>query len=265
MVVIPGPVEFCMGSPVTEADREGEGPDRNVEMQHRQRIDRSYAIAAKEVTVEQFLRFRKDHIFFTQQTNNPARDCPNSPVNDVRWYAAAAYCNWLSEQERIPKEEWCYDPNAQNKYGEGMKIRPNYRQLTGYRLPQEAEWEYACRAGALTSRYYGETEELLGQYAWYMKPSLGRRMLPCGSLKPNDLGLFDMLGNAAEWCQERKYLYEAGETAEDNNGVKNEMNRPLRGGSFNLLAPHERSASRAWVWALYDENYIGFRPARTFR
>src|SRR6202043_366575 len=103
---------------------------------------RNYAIAAKEVTVEQFLRFRNDHAYAKHST--PTLDCP---VNMVTWYDAVAYCNWLSDQEGL---ERCYEPNAQGAYAAGMKMKANYLQLTGYRLPTEAEWEYACRAQALT-------------------------------------------------------------------------------------------------------------------
>src|SRR5260370_13283272 len=98
-----------------------------------------------------------------------------------------------------------------------MKMELYYVNLTGYRLPNEAEWEYVCRVEAGASRYYGETDELLGKYAWYTKNSLDRWMLPVARLKadeshlkPNDFGLVHMLGNALEWCQERPLLYRAG-------------------------------------------------------
>ena len=122
---------------------------------------------------------------------------PTGPRNGIAWYEAAAYCNWLSKQEGLAT---CYEPNDKGEFAEGMKIVPDVLKQPGYRLPTEAEWEYACRAGAVTSRYYGRTEELLGKYAWYSQNSQGR-VWPCGQLLPNELGLFDMLGNVYEWCR----------------------------------------------------------------
>jgi formylglycine-generating enzyme required for sulfatase activity len=374
MVVIPGPAEFQMGSPPTEVGREG-GREGKLEQRHKKRIMHSFAIAAREVTVEQFLRFRKDHIYL--EDYSPTPDCPG---NSVSWYDAAAYCNWLSEQEGIPPDQWCYETKAgkdvrdwsragrthqttqaigalglaspgapanlvpqaaitlrfatldafalwsREAYGEGMRLKENYLSLEGYRLPSEAEWEYACRARALTSRYYGETEELLGKYAWYTCSAKLQGMLP-GSpdrpgvrawrthqttqaigalglaspgapanlvpqaaitlrfatldafalgvrgncLKPNDFGLFDMLGNALEWCQESFTLYTPGaednpsEDREDKEPITNERRRVMRGGSFHLPMSSLRSASRTPFVPSNPTNSGGFRVTRTFR
>jgi formylglycine-generating enzyme required for sulfatase activity len=270
MVVIHGPVEFRMGSPPTEAGRYG-GPEGEVETPHLKRIGHSYALAAKEVTVEQFRRFRKD-FFVYNKGYSPTADCP---VNAVPWYQAAAYCNWLSKQEGIPPDQWCYEVNGEKQFATGMRVRPNYLTLAGYRLPSEAEWEYVCRAGAVTSRYYGETEELLGQYAWYTKNSLDRWMLPGPAgqelcRKPNDFGLFDMLGNALEWCQEQPHPYapqEGGrpsEDKEDRDEINDRQSRVLRGGSFVDTAEDVRSADRLWFEPTKTSRNVGFRPARTF-
>src|SRR5262249_29326460 len=107
----------------------------------------------------------------------------------------------LSKKEGLPEDQWCYLPNKNGGLAHGMQLAPDYLQRTGYRLPTEAEWEYACRAGAVTSRYYGESEELLEKYAWYGKNS-AQRTWPVGILKPNDFGLFDMHGQVDVWCQD---------------------------------------------------------------
>jgi formylglycine-generating enzyme required for sulfatase activity len=258
MVVIPGPVEFQMGSPSTERGR------YDSETLHRRRIGRTFALAVTPVTVEQFLRFREDYNY---RREAPTVDCP---VNNMSWQDAAAYCNWLSEQEDIGQDQWCYEPNAQGQYAQGMKLKANYLSLTGYRLPTEAEWEYACRAGAKTSRYYGESEELLGKYGVYGGNSGGRRW-PVGSLKPNDLGLFDMHGNLWCWCQDRRKDYardQDREPIEDNEDiidVNYEESRILRGGAFVNTAPIVRSALRYSYAPAGRSDYFGFRLARTFR
>jgi formylglycine-generating enzyme required for sulfatase activity len=111
--------------------------------------------------------------------------------------------------------------------------------------------EYATRAGALTSRYYGETEDLLPKYAWYRKNSQ-EKTWPVGSLKPNDFGLFDMQGNVFTWCQEVYLSYPSRqgkeiEDKEDIFSIDNQHGRVLRGGSFLDPASVVRSSVRNYA------------------
>ena len=198
--VIEGPVEFRMGSPPTDTERFSE------EILHRRIIPRRFAIATQEVTVEQYQEFVKENPAHDHADNDRYSPDPKGPMNGMSWYHAAAYCNWLSRKENLPE---CYEPNDQGQFAEGMTIRADALSRTGYRLPTEAEWEYACRSGTGTSRYYGVSVNMLGRYAWFLATSPDRAQ-PCGSLLPNDLGLFDMLGNVYEWCQERALSYEPG-------------------------------------------------------
>jgi len=261
MVVIPGPVEFVMGSPVTEADRRGD------ESQHQKRIGRTFAIAAKSVTMEQYRMFEKGYSVGEAKYHR----LPDLPVVGISWYMAAGYCNWLSEQERIPEEQWCYETEPKGRTGitvKVVKLRENYLSLSGYRLPTEAEMEYATRAGALTARYYGETEELLGKYAWYTKNS-EEKPWPVGMKQPNDLGLFDTQGNAYTWCQESYKGYptgkgeEAAEDKEDGSVISPTKSRVLRGGSFSYPASNVRSSARNYGVPTNRNSNVGFRPSRT--
>lgn len=123
----------------------------------------------------------------------------------------------------------------------------------------------------MTSRYYGETEELLPRYEWYLNSAKGERTWPVGRKKPNDLGLFDMHGNAYTWCQDRHQDYaaakgeEASEDKEDDLGIDSKEGRELRGGAFNNHAVYARSANRYWVVPTHRSADVGLRPARTFR
>ena len=253
MVVVANAGEFWMGEGSGAVIRKGEeGPSEKGRERHRVQIGRNFAIASKEVTVEQFLRFRKEY-------RAPTSDCP---VSEVSWYDAAAYCNWLSEQEGIPQEQWCYEPNEEGKYADGMKMTPNYLKRTGYRLPTEAEWEYSCRAGSETVFTFGESTELLEKYGWYNKNSL-HMCHPVGSLKSNDLGLFDMHGNALEWCQE--VWEENGKAEEDDlENISYKKRRVLCGGSIWIQASDLRSAVRLRNLPGNRNPVDGFRPARTF-
>jgi formylglycine-generating enzyme required for sulfatase activity len=245
MVIVSRPGEFWMGQ---ESQR------------HRQKIGRSFALTSKEVTMEQFLKFRKEHRYWKESA--PTGDCP---VNNVSWYDAVAYCNWLSEEEGVPKDQWCYLPNDSGKYAEGMKMAPNYLQRTGYRLPTEAEWEYACSAGAETEYSFGRPEELLVKYANYGN-ALGRS-LSVGKLRPNDQGLFDMHGNGWEWCQSIYKSYATGEKAlddiDDSLYVDDKQIRVERGGSYTTLAWQMRSTQRYGSVPSVRTAVTTFRAART--
>jgi eukaryotic-like serine/threonine-protein kinase len=256
MVVIPGPVEFVMGSPLTEKGRR-----RNDEFQHRKRIGRTFALAAAPVTKEQYLRYQPG-FSHSEMGRYPLPTCP---IGGVTWYEAAAYCNWLSKEEGIREDQWCYETDAG---GQVVKLKEHYLSLTGYRLPTETEWEYACRAGATTSRCYGETANLQTQYGWNWD-NTPEQTQPVGTLKPNDWGLFDMQGNVAHWCQERHkpYATEQGKLindVEDSLDIMSTDKRVLRGGSFLYAAGTVRSADRVGPQPpSYGSSTVGFRPART--
>jgi hypothetical protein len=258
--------EFPMGSPTSEPYRVA-----NVEQPHVRRIDRRFAIATKEVTVAQFAEF----LAATGQTAEPDTEKNfhhDLPHNRVSWYQAAQYCNWLTKQDGFPESDACYLPNQDGQYAAGMHPRSGYLQCRGYRLPSESEWEYACRAGAVTSRYYGDADELLKYYAWHDQNS-EQQLHPVGLLKPNEYGLFDMFGNVYEWCH--SYLtvqqYATPDTSpsqvfhdeEDLRVVRDSSSRAQRGGSFLGDSIDLRAAYRGWDYAVNTKTYFGFRIVRT--
>jgi len=147
-----------------------------------------------------------------------------------------------------------------------MKLTSNAGNRKGYRLPTEAEWEFSCRAGASTEYSFGEPWELLEKYMWYYKNSPSRSQ-PVGSLKPNDLGLFDLHGNLWEWRQESMdELEKERRTTQINisTSVTYEHPRFLRGGTFVDLPALVRSAYRNWNAPANRNSDYGFRPSRTY-
>jgi formylglycine-generating enzyme required for sulfatase activity len=240
MIVVRGPVTFTMGSPARETSRS----DR--EVQHEVRIPYSFAIGATEVTLREYERFLTPR---HDTTIGPDLDCP---VNNLNFNEVAAYCNWLSSQEGMAEHEFCF-PAVD--VAEGTSVIPYDDFLTrpGYRPPTEAEWEYLCRAGNVAARFTGTSPLMLEEYAWFDANS-NQRSWPVGTLKPNDLGLFDIYGNLSEI---------AFPDAERMVGSERFQVAILRGGSFGDAFQRIRSAAFQLVFTQQQEFNRGLRLTRT--
>ena len=221
MVIPPG--EFMMGSPETEARRVDD------ESQHRVTITKPFYLGETEVTQEQYQKV---------MGTNPSRfKGPQKPVETVSWDDAVEFCRKLSA---IPAEKTAGHV---------------------YRLPTEAEWEYACRSGTTTSYSFGDSESELGAYAWY-KDNSGKTTHPVGGKKPNAWGLYDMHGNVWEWCQDWYGDYPSG-SATDPIGATSGSLRVFRGGSWYDSARHCRSADRSGDTHEARGINLGFRVLRS--
>jgi formylglycine-generating enzyme required for sulfatase activity len=222
--------EFMMGSPSGE---EGRSSD---EKQHRVRITRGFYLKATEVTQGEWEAL---------MGSNPSyfKDCGKScPVENVSWTDAVSYLNKLSDRERLPR---CYDGNDRFV---GLSCK-------GYRLPTEAEWEYAARAGTTGARY-GDVDAV----AWYDGNS-GSTTHPVGQKRPNAWGLYDMLGNVWEWTNDWYGDYPGG-TVSDPVGPASGESRVNRGGNWGLDAQVGRAADRGGYAADVRDDLLGFRPLR---
>lgn len=163
---------------------------------HLRQIDRIYAISSTETTIAQYRQFRNEYKG-TSQGYDPLKLSTGHagihPNPEAGIQEARAYCNWLSERELIPPEQWCYIADHTGQLIEAANILDRL----GYRLATEGEWEFACRGGSALTRCFGDADELLADYAWSVRETYQYR--PVGSLRPNDAGAFDMHGNVREW------------------------------------------------------------------
>ena len=221
---------IMMGSPESEEDRDDD------EHQHQVTISKAFYMQTTEVTQGQWKA-----VMGTEPWKGESfvKEGANYPVTYVSWDDAVAYCKKLSEKEGKT-----------------------------YRLPTEAQWEYACRAGTKTTWSFGNNENALGDYAWYEKNAWDideKYAHHVGLKKPNAFGLYDMHGNVYEWCHDYyggDYYKQSPE--QDPTGPASGASRVLRGGSwFSFYARLSRSASRYWLDADFRDDFgFGFRLVR---
>ena len=227
--------EFVMGSPNAELNRDSD------EGRHRVRITRPFLLARTEVTQAQWR---------TVMGENPSKfgACgDNCPVENVSWSDAVLFLNRLSDREGLRPcyRIWGGDPSWD-------------RTCVGYRLPTEAEWEYAARAGTTTAYHAGDGEDALGRAGWYIE-NPGGTTHPVGGKEANAWGLFDVHGNVWEWVWDRYGSYEGDAT--DPIGPRSGAYRVARGGSWGNTARNCRAAARGRSGPGFRNINLGFRPS----
>lgn len=266
MIIFKKPIVVQLGSPDEEPSRDSDETLRT------RRIDRDFSLSSTEVTVEQF---RKAVPKFRHLTKTDTAPWPECPIMYMTWYRAAEYCNWLSDQEGIPRDQWCYRQcenfvkTTKSPSGElmpAMRPEADYLLRTGYRLPTEAEWEFACRAGTTAAYSWGSDPQASERFTRTILNSNGHSW-PVGSLCPNRFGLFDMHGNAAEWVHDgysEKPAESGIDTEETAVEFPDDAERVVRGGHSQELVAYQRSANRTRAMARNGVNSrVGFRVART--
>ena len=226
---------FTMGSPVDE-----EGRKDMQESAYAVSISKSYYLGVYEVTQGQYETVMGGNPSYFSGKTIGNRDSSKYPVENLTWDEAVFFCKKLSD---LPDEK-----------GAGRV----------YRLPTEAEWEYACRATSSAAFCFGDSSEGLGEFAWFGEdaddPKLADFTHPVGGKKANRWGLHDMHGNVGEWCQDWFRLYPSGEVT-DPQGPPVGSVRVFRGGSFQNEANDCRSARREGEPQLRREFDVGLRIA----
>jgi formylglycine-generating enzyme required for sulfatase activity len=227
--------EFMMGS--TETDDE--------KPRHLVTISRPFYLGVYPVTQREYLEVER---------KNPSHFSGNDllPVETVSWLDAVAFCNVLSEEEGLKA--------FLTIKGQSVEV-PDWNG-PGYRLPTEAEWEYACRAGTTTRYSFGDDGNKLGRYAWHFSNS-NQQTHPVGAKARNPFGVHDIYGNVWEWCWDGyDAAYYAQSPRVDPRGPALPSVRVIRGGGWNVGGQHARSAYRYGIVQESRNDDLGFRVAR---
>jgi formylglycine-generating enzyme len=213
----------------------------------------SFYIGKYEVTFEEFDRFCSATGWEKPDDAKLGRD--KNPVMNISWEAAVMFCNWLSRTEGFDR---VYT----------IKRDTNSTTVTcdwnanGYRLPTEAEWEYAAKGGNQSKGYAFSGSNNPEEVAWYFANSGGRPQ-PVGLKKPNELGIFDMTGNVREWCWDI-YDKDYYKKSPENNptGPTTGLRRVYRGGAWNFKIDFLRITSREFMGPSKNYGNVGFRVVR---
>jgi formylglycine-generating enzyme required for sulfatase activity len=236
LVEIP-PGEFLMGSP--DSDMAAPADEKP---QHRVRITRPFYLGVHPVTQGQYRA-----VTGTSPASFEGSD--DLPVDSVSWLDAVAFCNRLSALEGL---EPYYDENGWTRRGG-----------EGYRLPTEAEWEYAACAGSTTRFHFGDGEAGIDDHAWF-SDNAQHRTQPVGQKRPNGFGLHDMHGNLWEWCCDAYDPQYYGQSpASDPHCSAQVAFRVHRGGCWSDGPWYLRSADRGASAADSQDDDMGFRVCRS--
>lgn len=261
--ILPYNMMFVKGGIFDMGDQAGDGAP-NEKPVHPVTVDDFY-IGQTEVTFEAYDLYCA--AIGKKQPDDKGWGRGNRPVINVSWLDAVAYCNWRSREE--------YFTPVYRISGETVTIDWS---ANGYRLPTEAEWEYAARGGGRNDKWAGTAKkDSIMRYAnfcdqtctivWADKQQNDgfSNTAPVGSLQANRLGLSDMSGNVWEWCWDKFGLdYYKKSPAQNPRGPKGGISRVLRGGSWDNSASYCRTTTRHGLIPAYRSNAIGFRLARSF-